>query len=131
MEDASSSRSDGAADDGRVTLLVFGDSYVADPLVQRTWPILLADRLGWRSANFAAPSSVENNASAAQAADWPRPVVAGRGWPRLVEAGRGWPRLAEARGSLRHALPREEASGAPAGRGLSHLVLDPGAREWE
>ena len=57
MEGASSSRSDGAADDGRVTLLVFGDSYVADPLVQRTWPILLADRLGWRSANFAVPGS--------------------------------------------------------------------------
>ena len=79
MGDASSSRSDGAADDGRVTLLVFGDSYVADPLVQRTWPILLADRLGWRSANFAAPRCVENKASAAQTADRPRPVEAGRG----------------------------------------------------
>ena len=46
-----------SADDGRVTMLVFGDSYVADPLVPRTWPILLADRLGWRAANFAVPGS--------------------------------------------------------------------------
>ena len=68
----------GAAEDGRVMLLVFGDSYVADPLVPRTWPILLADRLGWRSANFAAPGYVENTAQAAE-----------------------WPRLAKARGSLR------------------------------
>ena len=58
-----------------VMLLVFGDSYVADPLVPRTWPILLADRLGWRSANFAAPGYVENTAQAAE-------------WPRLAEAGR-------------------------------------------
>ena len=68
----------GAAQDGRVMLLVFGDSYVADPLVPRTWPILLADRLGWRSANFAAPGYVENTAQAAE-----------------------WPRLAKARGRLR------------------------------
>ena len=46
-----------SADDGRVTLLVFGDSYVADPLVPRTWPILLAERLSWRVANFAVPGS--------------------------------------------------------------------------
>jgi hypothetical protein len=90
-------------EDGRVTLLVFGDSYVADPLVPRTWPILLADRLGWRSANFAAPGYVERK-SAAQASDRPR--------------------LSEARSSLRHALPRKEASGEPAGRGLSRLVFD-------
>ena len=92
-----------AMEDGRVTLLVFGDSYVADPLVPRTWPILLADRLGWRSANFAAPGYVERK-SAAQASDRPR--------------------LSEARSSLRHALPRKEASGEPAGRGLSRLVFD-------
>ena len=77
----------GAAEDGRVMLLVFGDSYVADPLVPRTWPILLADRLGWRSANFAAPGYVENTAQAAE-----------------------WPRLAKARGCLRHALARKGAS---------------------
>ena len=101
-----SSCTNGAAEDGRVMLLVFGDSYVADPLVPRTWPILLADRLGWRSANFAAPGYVENTASAAQAAEWPR--------------------VAEARGSLRHALARKGASGA-ADRGLSRLVFDAGA----
>ena len=43
-------------------------------------------------------------ASAAQAAEWPRP-------------DRG---LTEARGSLRRALSLRGASGAPAGRGLSH-----------
>jgi len=99
----SHSRGRDAMEDGRVTLLVFGDSYVADPLVPRTWPILLADRLGWRSANFAAPGYVERK-SAAQASDRPR--------------------LSEARSSLRHALPRKEASGEPAGRGLSRLVFD-------
>ena len=31
-----------------------------------------------------------------------------------------WPRLAEARCSLRHDLALREASGEPAGRGLSH-----------
>jgi len=48
-------------------------------------------------------------------------------WPgcqrrtRLI--GRGWPRLAEARGSLEAGLALEEASGAPAGRGLSELLV--------
>ena len=46
-----------AAEAGLVRLLVFGDSYVADPHVPRTWPILLADGLGWRSRNFAVPGS--------------------------------------------------------------------------
>ena len=36
-----------------------------------------------------------------------------------------WPRLDEAWGSLRHALALSEASGAPAGRGLSHLAFRP------
>ena len=42
-------------------------------------------------------------------------------------SGRGWPRLAEARGSLEHDLPLREASGAPAGRGLSHVASHAGA----
>ena len=45
--------------------------------------------------------------------------------------GRGWLRLAEARGSLEHdlALNTKEASGEPAGRGLSHLVLHTSRRQ--
>eukprot|EP00964_Phaeocystis_antarctica_P015992 scaffold8850_cov72-Phaeocystis_antarctica.AAC.5 len=34
-----------------------------------------------------------------------------------------WPRLAEVPGSLRHDLALKEASGEPAGRGLSQLVF--------
>eukprot|EP00964_Phaeocystis_antarctica_P049527 scaffold28730_cov70-Phaeocystis_antarctica.AAC.4 len=37
-----------------------------------------------------------------------------------------WPRLAEAPGSSRHALALRGASGEPAGRSLSSLVLDTG-----
>ena len=37
------------------------------------------------------------------------------------------PRLAEARGGLEHDLALKEASGEPAGRGLSHLAFDTGA----
>ena len=37
----------------------------------------------------------------------------------------GWPMLAEAWGSLRHDLALAEASGEPAGRGMSHGVSDP------
>eukprot|EP00964_Phaeocystis_antarctica_P008188 scaffold4414_cov65-Phaeocystis_antarctica.AAC.8 len=50
--------------------------------------------------------------------------------PRLASAAQAadWPRLAEASGSLSHDLALRDASGAPAGRGLSRLVLDIGAQ---
>ena len=55
-EARSAASSDGQG--GRlVSLLVFGDSYVCDPLVSRTWPILLGENFGWRAANFAVPGS--------------------------------------------------------------------------
>ena len=47
-EARSAASSDGQG--GRlVSLLVFGDSYVCDPLVSRTWPILLGEHFGWRA----------------------------------------------------------------------------------
>jgi len=49
----------------------------------------------------------------------PRPV-----WPASAAPAADWPRLAEAQGSLEHDLAPKEASGEPAGRGLSHLVFD-------
>ena len=54
---------------------------------------------------------------------WPASAVQAADRPRLAEAGRGWPRLAEARGSLEHDQALIEASGEPAGRGLSHIVF--------
>ena len=49
-------------------------------------------------------------------------------WPASMNAVQAadWPRLAEAWGSLRRDLALRGASGAPAGRGLSPLVLDIG-----
>eukprot|EP00964_Phaeocystis_antarctica_P105399 scaffold70427_cov57-Phaeocystis_antarctica.AAC.2 len=44
-------------------------------------------------------------------------------WPASAAQAADWPRLAEARGSLRHDLALEGASGEPAGRGLSRLVF--------
>eukprot|EP00964_Phaeocystis_antarctica_P049086 scaffold28427_cov48-Phaeocystis_antarctica.AAC.1 len=51
----------------------------------------------------------------------PRPV-----WPASAAQAAGRPRLAGASGSLRRDLALAEASGAPAGRRLSHLVSDLG-----
>ena len=58
------------------------------------------------------------------------PDMAGPARPKRL-IGRGWPRLAEARGRLEHdlALNTKEASGEPAGRGLSHLVLHTSRRQ--
>ena len=47
---------------------------------------------------------------------------AGLVWPASTAQVAEWPRLAGACGSLRHALALREASGAPAGRGLSQVV---------
>eukprot|EP00964_Phaeocystis_antarctica_P051185 scaffold29854_cov57-Phaeocystis_antarctica.AAC.4 len=44
-------------------------------------------------------------------------------WPASAAQAADWPRLAGARGSLRHDLALRGASGEPAGRGLSPLVL--------
>eukprot|EP00964_Phaeocystis_antarctica_P073395 scaffold45010_cov59-Phaeocystis_antarctica.AAC.3 len=48
-------------------------------------------------------------------------------WPASAGPAADWPRLAEARRGLEHSLALEEASGEPAGRGLSHLVYRTGA----
>eukprot|EP00964_Phaeocystis_antarctica_P133566 scaffold97773_cov35-Phaeocystis_antarctica.AAC.1 len=45
-------------------------------------------------------------------------------WPASAAQPADWPRLAEAWGSPRHDLALKEASEEPAGRRLSHLVLD-------
>ena len=48
-------------------------------------------------------------------------------WPASAAQAADWPRLAEARGSQEHSPALREAPGAPAGRGLSHLVFHIGA----
>ena len=52
---------------------------------------------------------------------------AGPAWTASAARAADWPRLAEAPGSLEHTLALKEASGAPAGRGLSQLVSHTGA----
>ena len=44
-------------------------------------------------------------------------------WPASAARAADRPRLAGARGSLEHDLALKEASGEPAGRGLSHRVF--------
>ena len=46
-----------AADSSAGQLLIFGDSWACSQGDDRTWPELLADRLGWTSLNAAEPSS--------------------------------------------------------------------------
>ena len=78
---------------------------------------------GQAPANSASVHTVGLN-SREQAAVWKsRPM-----WPAGIHAAQAaaWPRLAEARGSLRHDLALTEASGEPAGRGLSHRVFHTG-----
>ena len=48
-------------------------------------------------------------------------------WPASAAQLADWPRPTEAPGSLRHDLAPREASGEPAGRGLSRLVFHTGA----
>ena len=51
-------------------------------------------------------------------------------WPPRASQAADWPRLAEAPGSPRHDLALRGASGEPAGRSLSSLVLDTGRQWW-
>ena len=48
-------------------------------------------------------------------------------WGASAAQAADWPKLADAPGSLRHALALREASGGPAARKLSQLVIDIGA----
>ena len=62
----------------------------------------------WKAASESTPGAMSKA----------RPV-----WSASVAQATGWPRLAEAWGGLVHGLALKEASGEPAGRSLSHLLL--------
>eukprot|EP00964_Phaeocystis_antarctica_P086504 scaffold54795_cov57-Phaeocystis_antarctica.AAC.2 len=52
-------------------------------------------------------------------------------WPARAAQAADWPRLATAWGSLRHGPAQRDASGDPAGRGLSHLIFHIGDNTTE
>eukprot|EP00964_Phaeocystis_antarctica_P160244 scaffold131712_cov60-Phaeocystis_antarctica.AAC.2 len=71
----------------------------------------------WRARRCRRPRS----SSTPRSLSTPSPV-----WPASAAQAAGWPRLAEAWGSRRHGPALREATGEPAGRGLSPLGFDAG-----
>jgi hypothetical protein len=110
----------------RASLLGEGSSVPLDTYAPKA-SLVLRDRVQAHKAAEAKRNSAQNEAGLKAAAGLDGAKPCGKQGRYGAQAA-DWPRLAEAPGSLRHDLALKEASGEPASRGLSHLVLHIGAR---